>query len=51
LLHHGFALLVLLDSLRIEALDAPSQAASPEPEEEPDPSQRARRLRRANLGT
>ena len=35
LLHHGFALLVLLDSLRIEALDAPAPPPSPEPEEEP----------------
>lgn len=51
LLHHGFALLVLLDSLRIEALGAPTQAASPGPEEEPHPPRRAGRRRRANRGT
>jgi len=34
LLHHGFALLVLLDSLRVEALAAPASPPSPGPEEE-----------------
>jgi len=46
LLHHGFALLVLLDSLRIEALEAPAlQPPTPEPPEQP-PATAPRRQRK-----
>jgi hypothetical protein len=46
LLHHGFALLVLLDSLRIEALEAPAlQPPTPDPPERP-PATAPRRQRK-----
>jgi cation transport ATPase len=41
LLHHGFAMLLLLDGLRLESLDAPAGRAHPPPE----PGRRRRRAR------
>ncbi len=35
LLHHGFVLAMLFDSIRLEALDAPDEGAAAPPDEAP----------------